>query len=182
MFRGVAIAGAIAVLIGCVVGTAGAPAAGGGCARAASVADDATLAQAVDSVLCLVNSERAKRGRSPLHASRQLTRAARAHSRGMVTRRYFSHVSPGGAGVRQRVMRAGYATWRNACKVGETIAWGTEELATPAELVASFMESAGHRKILLDKRYRDVGVGLVLGAPTDVPGSGATLTLDFGAR
>ncbi|MGH2897697.1 MAG: CAP domain-containing protein, partial [Solirubrobacteraceae bacterium] len=75
-----------------------------------------------------------------------------------------------------------YRGTRGACSVGETIAWGTDALATPAELVRSFIDSSGHRAILLDGRYRDIGIGLALGAPTDMPGDGATLTLDFGRR
>jgi len=182
MFRGVTIAGAIAMFLVCVLGSGTAVAADAGCARTASAADDTTLSQASDAVLCLVNAERGRRGLGLVRASRELTTSAQAHSFDMVRRQYFSHVTPNGAGVRQRALRAGYVRRRGASKVGETIAWGTEQLATPAELVASFMESPGHRRILLDKRYRDVGIGLVLGAPADVPGDGATLTLDFGRR
>ncbi len=44
------------------------------------------------------------------------------------------------------------------------------------------MASRVHRGILLDRRNRDVGIGLVLGAPTlNIPG-GATLTLVFARR
>jgi uncharacterized protein YkwD len=178
-----AIANAIAVVMGCALGAGPAVAADGGCARAAAVADDATLMQAVDSVLCLVNEERAERGLPPVRASRLLRRSAQAHSRDMVARRYFSHVTPGGKGVRRRVVHSGYARKRRAFKVGETIAWGTNQLGTPAQLVSSFMSSPAHRDILLDGSFRDVGIGLVLDAPVaGAPGAGATLTLDFGRR
>jgi hypothetical protein len=44
------------------------------------------------------------------------------------------------------------------------------------------MASQTHRGVLLGRLSRDVGIGLVLGAPTiDMPG-GATLTLDFARR
>jgi uncharacterized protein YkwD len=182
MLRRITIAGAIAIVLGCLLGTGSAVAADGGCARAAAVADDTTLSQATDAVLCLVNSERSQRGLGLLRASSELTTSARAHSFDMVRRQYFSHVTPNGSGVRQRAERAGYMRDGQVGKVGETIAWGTEQLGTPAELVRSFMASPGHRRVMLDKAYRDVGIGLVLGAPVDVSGAGATLTLNFGRR
>lgn len=182
MIRGSAIAGAIAAMVLCGTGSGTAFAAESECAQAASVADSTTLQQASDAVLCLVNGERARRGRAPLRASRLLYRSAQAHSRDMVVRRYFSHVAPNGMNTRQRISRSGYLGGRSACKVAETITWGTEGQGTPAELVRSFMNSPGHRRILLDRRYRDIGVGLVLGAPVSDMGDGATLTLDFGRR
>ncbi len=108
----------------------------------------------------------------------------------MVARQYFEHVTPNGVNVRQRAARAGYLRKRSACrmrkrsgcKINETIAWGTESQSTPAELVRMFMTSPGHRRILLDRRYRDIGVGLAPGAPVSGLGNGATLTLDFGRR
>lgn len=180
--RGSAIAGAIAVFLCGALGAGTAFASENGCARAASMADSTTLEQASDAVLCLVNGERARRGLAPLRASRLLDRTAQAHSRDMVARRYFSHVTPAGMNVRQRISRSGYLDKRGACRVAETIAWGTESQATPAALVRSFLNSPGHRRILLDTRYRDIGVGLVLGAPISDMGNGATLTLDFGRR
>jgi uncharacterized protein YkwD len=46
--------------------------------------------------------------------------------------------------------------------------------------VRSWLRSPGHRAILLDGRYDDVGIGIALGAP--VGGGGATFTGDFGQR
>lgn len=182
MSRRTAIAGAIAVLFCGALGSGTASAGESGCAQAASTADATTLGQASDSVLCLVNGERARRGLGPLRPSRLLDRSARAHSRDMVARQYFSHVTPSGANARRRISRSGYLRRGSACTVAETIAWGTEDQGTPAELVRTFMSSPGHRRILLDRRYRDIGVGLVLGAPVGGMGNGTTLTLDFGRR
>ena len=56
----------------------------------------------------------------------------------------------------------------------------TRASATPASIVRSWLRSPGHRAILLDGRYDDVGIGIALGAP--VGGSGATFTGDFGER
>jgi len=183
MSRGIVIAGAIAVLNCCALGAGSAGADEGGCAAAADVPDDATVEQAVDAVLCLVNSERAEHGLRPVRASGALTRSAQAHSRDMVQRGYFSHVTPSGENPRQRVVHSGYARKRGARKVGETIAWGSGGRGTPAEFVRLFMESAPHRRIVLDRRFRDVGIGLVPAAPVaNAAGAAVTLTIDFGRR
>jgi uncharacterized protein YkwD len=183
MSRGIVIAGAIAVLNCCGLGAGNAGADDGACAAAGDIADDATVEQAVDAVLCLVNGERAQHGLRPVRASSALTRSAQAHSRDMVQRGYFSHVTPSGENARQRVVQSGYARKRGARKVGETIAWGSGERGTPAELVRLFMTSAPHRGIVLDPRFRDVGIGLVPAAPVaTAAAAGVTLTIDFGRR
>jgi uncharacterized protein YkwD len=46
--------------------------------------------------------------------------------------------------------------------------------------VRSWLRSPGHRAILLDGRYHDLGVGIALGAPGR--DGGATFTGDFGSR
>jgi uncharacterized protein YkwD len=98
----------------------------------------------------------------------------------MVSAKFFSHASRNGDSAKRRVTRMGYG--RNAL-VGETIAWGSGPFATPAQLVGAFLASAEHRQIMLDRRYRDLGVGIALGAPRPgVPGYATTLTLDFGHR
>lgn len=179
LLRG-AVAIATAVLFGSMLG-AGTAGADGGCARASSVADDArSLRTAIDSVQCLVNSEREKRGREPVRMSRQLTRAARGHSRDMVRRSYFSHVSLGGSALRDRVAKTGYIRKGRTVRLGETIAYGIDSYASPAQLVDSLMQSSSHKRVLLDRRFRQIGVGMVAAAPES--GDGATLTLTFGRR
>jgi uncharacterized protein YkwD len=155
-----------------------------GCAGATVIpAAPAGNQAAADSVLCLVNAERAQRALRPVVASRPLTRAAAGHSADMVRRGYFAHVSPDGLDLRTRVARTGYLRGRRRPMLGETIGWGTDVYATPAELVKGFMESPEHKAIILDGRYREVGIGLALGAPMEgMGGSGATLSLDFGRR
>src|SRR4051795_6857545 len=69
------------------------------CPNRNDVPTKATVAEAQEAVLCLVNQERAKHGRRPLRESGTLTDAAARHSRDMVARRYFDHNSPGGRDV-----------------------------------------------------------------------------------
>jgi uncharacterized protein YkwD len=97
----------------------------------------------------------------------------------MVASKYFSHTGLDGQGVAQRVSRTGYP-WT---AVAETLAYGAAKRSTPFRLVATMMRSGEHRSILLDRRYRELGVGLVLGTPARArAGAASTLTLVFGSR
>lgn len=131
-------------------------------------------------VLCLLNRERVRRHLAPLRRDRRLAIAARSHSRAMVARGVFSHDGPFGDVV-ARLRRAGYIRGGGGWAVGENIAWGGGPLATPASIMRGWMGSPGHRANMLSPSFRDVGVGVALGAP-GTGGGGATYTQDFGVR
>ena len=135
--------------------------------------------------LCLLNAERTSRGLGRLRSDRQLAKAARRFSAHMVRERFFGHVSPAGSTLSSRVrggtsyLRGPVRTW----SLGENLAWGAGELATPRNIVRGWMESRGHRANILDGRFRHVGIGVVTGAPADTRGqAAATYTTDFGFR
>jgi uncharacterized protein YkwD len=46
-------------------------------------------------------------------------------------------------------------------------------------MVKAWMESPGHREIILTRAFREAGVGIAMGVPSG-RGSGATFTMDFG--
>ncbi len=156
----------------------------GKCAGAESApVDEATRRRASRVVLCLVNRARRAHRVPPLRRSKPLAKAAVRHSAAMVGGKYFSHFSFGGADVRRRATRAGYVRKSRQTILGETLAWGAGPSATPMGLVMLFMSSPPHRATMLSRRYRDLGIGLALGAPaTNVADSAATLTLNFGRR
>ncbi len=156
-------------------------------AAACANADLAPRAGALGDVraatLCLLNRERVARGKPRLGAHGDLQRSATRFSRAMVARAFFAHVGPGGATMMQRIRATGYLSRaRRAYRVGENLAWGTGERATPRETVAAWMRSPGHRANLLDARYRAAGVGVAVGVPVDrVTAPGATYTTHFGS-
>jgi uncharacterized protein YkwD len=164
-------------------GLAARRAAGDGCTGTtvrAATADARRVAD--DAILCLVNRERSRRGLAAVRLSKALSRSATAHSEDMAQSKFFSHVGSGGTSIRQRVDRSGYLRGSDD-RVGETIAWGSAEFGTPAQLMGALMGSPGHRRVILDRRFRDVGVGLVSGVPVRASSDdGATLTLVFGRR
>lgn len=144
------------------------PGAGSGPGRARTV----TLRGAV---LCLVNHARARNGARSLHGDARLSRAARRHARDMVRRRYFAHQRIGGRSPAGRARAAG---WRGSA-LGEAIAYGCGSLATPASTVRAWLNSPGHRAILLSRTYGRVGIGLAKRTPVRC-GGGATWVLDAG--
>jgi uncharacterized protein YkwD len=165
------------------------PAAARPLARIAAVAacPSATASPATDlerterTTLCLLNLERTRRGVGRLRGDGRLARAAARHSRDMVGRDFFSHVAPGGGTMVDRIRDAGYLAGARAYAMGENLAWGTGRLATPLRIVAGWMRSPGHRRNILDGDFRELGVGVVTGAPGR-GGRGATYTTTFGSR
>jgi uncharacterized protein YkwD len=102
--------------------------------------------------------KRYKKTRS-LRWSPVLAASADAHSADMATRDYFSHYAPGNVSPFERMRAAGYR-YRAA---GENIAAG-RSLADPAAVVRAWLNSPGHCKVLMNPRYRELGVGRVEGA------------------
>ena len=151
------------------------------CAATAVAAGQAPAATVGRAVRCLVNAQRAAHGLAPLRPSRQLRVAAEAHGADMVSHRFFDHVSPLSGAITDRARRAGYVRNRDYA-LGEDIAWGEGELSTPAAIVTAWMNSPGHRAVILDRDFHDVGVGITTGVPVASELPGATFVLDVGAR
>lgn len=139
------------------------------------------LAQISAAVLCLHNQQRAAKGLPPLRENAKLDRAALAHSDDMVAEGYFDHTTPSGTSFVDRILAAGYVKRNAGWTLGENLAWGTGDLSTPAGVMGSWMSSPGHKANILKRAYREVGIGIRLGVPSDGT-VGATYTLDFGAK
>jgi hypothetical protein len=133
-------------------------------------------------LLCTIDAERAARGLSPVRASAQLARAAQGHADDMVTRQFFEHVTPGGSTLGDRVHATGYIDGRRDWELGEAIAWAEQPLDTSVSLMRAWLGSPEHRAIILDREFRDVGVGVTPGLTDGSGGLGATAVLDFGFR
>jgi uncharacterized protein YkwD len=133
--------------------------------------------------LCLLNGERTAAGLGTLTENAKLTQASTNFSAAMVRQHFFDHVAPGGSTLGGRLTVIGYlgsASWWIA---GENIAWAQTSLSTPAEVMKAWMASEGHRENILEGRFREVGLGVVLGSPQgDAPNNAATYTTDFGAQ
>jgi uncharacterized protein YkwD len=152
------------------------------CAHAHETPSASNLPEVRAAVLCLHNRERNARGLPPLRQHGKLRRAAQGHSGDMVAGRYFAHESRSGADLADRILKTGYARG-HGWALGENIAWGTGSLATAAKIQRAWMESPGHRANILASDFREIGIGIAVGAPVNAGGlEGATYTADFGIR
>ena len=135
-----------------------------------------------EAMLCEIARVRANHGVRRLRWHGQLDLAAARHATDMVERRYFSHVSPGGGNLAGRAGRAGYALPRCSWRVGETLAWGVGSRSTAAGTVRAWLDSPSHRRILISRRYREIGLGLQAGTPFDAFPVGVTAAAVLGRR
>ena len=149
------------------------PAVSAACSGADRVPTATTRDDAERATRCLVNEHRARHGLRRLEASSRLAEAARTYSRDMVRRDFFSHVSPEGETVLGRILATASRL------VGENLAWGSMERATPRAIVRSWMASPGHRANILRASFRRAGAGVATGAPVPVSGRSATYTMMF---
>ncbi len=147
------------LLCGCIsvvpVPVGPATASGGGPGGAVSVREETA------EVARLVNEHRARVGCGALAWDEAAARAAQAHSEDMARRGYFSHVSPEGRTMADR-LRAQGAGYRLA---GENIAAGQPNAR---EVVRSWLGSPGHRQNIENCGFTRHGVGLAAGRWTHV--------------
>ena len=108
-------------------------------------------------VFDLINDERAHYGRSPLAWVERVADSARYHSRDMATNAYFNHADLAGKRATTRIEMFGLNDWR---QVGENIAWLSGGDDPAARVVRLWMESPGHRENILNRSFRESGIGL----------------------
>lgn len=154
----------------------------GDCADAETRPTEENLSTIRQATLCLVNAERVKRDRSALEANADLAEAARAKAADMVEQRYFAHAGPDGRGARDWIGETNYLDGARRTGIGENLGWASEGGATPLRLVQGWMNSPSHRQNILRKQWADSGIGVVLGAPREEGGGGATYVQMFGFR
>jgi uncharacterized protein YkwD len=151
------------------------------CVGVELVPSSENLAQVRKAILCLLNAERNARGLQPLSENGKLAAAALAHAGDMVRKNYFSHTSRTGSSVLKRVQQSGYLSQVRRFIVGENIVYGTGSLAGPTKIVETWMGSPPHRANILQRRFKEIGLGAALGTPK-ANDSGATFVAKFGAR
>lgn len=106
-------------------------------------------------MLEMINTERLKRGLHPLVMDRALVRVARAHSRDMFARGYFSHINPDGEDPFDRIYKANI----RFITAGENLALA-QSLAIAHR---GLMNSPGHRANILHLSFHRAGIGVISG-------------------
>ena len=106
-------------------------------------------------MLEMVNAERSAQGLKPLKPDPEMTEVARAHSRDMFARGYFSHVTPEGRTPFER-LRQGQVRFLVA---GENLAFAQSLTVAHQGL----MNSPGHKANLLRPQFGRLGIGVLDG-------------------
>jgi uncharacterized protein YkwD len=127
-------------------------------AGAGSVSAVPSLAR---SLLAAVNYARREHGLRPLVYSAQLAKAATEHSRALATAGMFTHSWPTSGQLFSSWIRSfyparGYRSW----KAGENLLWASPGFS-PASAIQQWLASPAHRRVLLTKSWRELGIGVV---------------------
>lgn len=114
-------------------------------------------------LLQMINAVRIDRGRLPLADASELATAAQAHSADMVDNAYLDHTGSDGSEPIDRAARAGY-------RVPPGTGWLVVEVisaisADPSGPLNWWLGDRVHARVLLDPRWREVGVGYARGGP-----------------
>ena len=132
-------------------------------ANAADPVDAATITAQESAMVAALNQDRTDRGLVPVRTDARLMAIARARSADMVAKHYFSHTQPDGRNVFD-ILSAQHITWYNA---GEIIAWNNYPMdSTVSAANRQWMNSPGHKAIIVSTDFNYVGVGLAVDPAT----------------
>ena len=126
--------------------------------------------------LALHNGTRRALGLAEFCVDAVLTAAARAHSREMLAKGYFSHDSFDGTSFDVRIRALGFPARRG---LAENAAWGTGVMGEADDVFARFMASPSHHHNIVDPTLRRIGVGVAAGTYQGRTGA-RMYTVDFG--
>jgi uncharacterized protein YkwD len=148
----------------------------------ASAQRQVTLEQGI---LREVNHVRVAHGLHPLALSRGLQAAAAFQTRALLAQGVFDHDSATSGAFGTRLRRFYPVGGAHGWSVGENLLWSSAGISAESA-VKIWLESPGHRKIMLDPTWLEAGVGAF--GTTSAPGvyadAGAVtvVTMDFGSR
>jgi len=127
-------------------------------ARAFAVSATPDLAR---TLVAAVNRARRAHGLRTLAYSGALANAATEHAKALATAGTFTHDWPTtgrlfSSWIRGFYPARGYRAWR----AGENLLWASPGF-TPADAVQQWLDSPTHRRVLLTKSWRELGIGVV---------------------
>ena len=120
-------------------------------AASPSVAAASSAVQLKFDVVGSVNKVRAQQGCKPLKIAKKLNKSAQRHADDMAAKSYFSHTSADG---RSWVSRQRATGWKKPG--GENIARGFDAAGS---VMTAWMNSPGHRRNIVNCKFRHIGVG-----------------------
>ncbi|MGZ4416924.1 MAG: CAP domain-containing protein [Gaiellaceae bacterium] len=136
-------------------------------------------------LVAAINRTRRTHGLRPLAYSGSLTSAATEHARALATAGTFTHAWPTtgqffSSWIRGFYPARGYRAW----SAGENLLWAAPGF-TPASAVQQWLDSPAHRRVLLTKSWRELGIGVVsaVAAPGTYGGRDVQIAAaEFGLR
>jgi uncharacterized protein YkwD len=151
-------------------------------ARAFAVSATPDLAR---TLVAAVNRTRRAHGLRPLAYSGALASAATEHAKALATAGTFTHDWPTtgrlfSSWIRSFYPARGYRAW----SAGENLLWASPGF-TPASAVQQWLDSPAHRRVLLTKSWRELGIGVVsaVAAPGTYGGRDVQIAAaEFGLR
>lgn len=112
----------------------------------------APLSAQTQRIVELVNLRRREAGLRPLNVHPTLVSCAQQYSEVQASQGRISHTGPDGKNAGQRLRQCGYR-WKH---YGENLAAGH---ITAEEVVAAWMASPGHRRVILHRKVTEIGIG-----------------------
>jgi uncharacterized protein YkwD len=132
-------------------------------AAATTTVDAATLTAQEAKIIGFLNADRTALGLVPVRVDSRLMAIARARSADMIANDYFSHTLPDGRKVFD-ILTASHITWYGA---GEILAWNNYPMDVTASTAnRQWMNSPGHKAIVISTSFNYVGVGLAIDPET----------------
>ncbi len=120
----------------------------------------AKTGEAAGLIFRLTNQVRVQAGTKPLRTSMRLNQAAATFSEVLAKTQNLSHKADGG-NLSNRVAAVNY----RFATLGENIGWtskGRSDRDIAGDLVGRWMASRGHRRNILNRRFKHLGVGVTL--------------------
>ena len=130
-----------------------------------SLSDLFTSVLNTDNIVSLTNASRKEAGLKKIKINSKLQSAAQEKANDMINNQYFSHTSPSGKVAWDFLEVVGY----NYLFAGENLAVG---FLSSEDVTDGWMTSQSHRENILNKKYTEIGIGIVrgkfLGAETTI--------------
>lgn len=132
-----------------------------GCANSGATAKHASVKELRKAMTCLIGKTRRQDSRHKVKAMPSLRGLEQKHAHVMVNKNCFKHACPGEGTLPARIQASGYLDVASSYGYGENTGCAN----TPRKMLAAWLKSSYHRKNLLGKSFRHIGVGVVKGHP-----------------
>jgi len=154
------------------------------CAHTTLLPTSADTAIIDRATLCLIEQARATHHLRSLRSNHELRAVAGKQVTDMVRNDYFGDDSPSGQTPGTLIAALPYGAHAASLSTAQNLGWGTLSAATPAGIVAAWMHSPAHRKVILTGAFHEVGVGVSPAVPSILGHGtrGATYAVEFAVR